>query len=87
MKHFALPCFWQRYRQLPKDVQELADKNHKLLVADSRHPSLQLKKVGAVKQLWSVRVGMHYRALGMDKPEGIVWFWIGSHAEYDKILS
>jgi hypothetical protein len=45
------------------------------------------KRVGASKQLWSERVGSHYRALGLDKPEGIVRFWIGSHAEYDKILS
>ncbi|MEI8373700.1 MAG: hypothetical protein WCJ35_12805 [Planctomycetota bacterium] len=87
MKHFTLPCFWRRYRQLPKEVRELADKNHGLLNSDPQHPSLQLKKIGKAKQLWSVRVGMHYRALGFDKPEGIVWFWIGSHAEYDKVLS
>jgi hypothetical protein len=74
MTHFALPCFWRRYSQLPKDVQELADKNHQLLRVDPRHRSLQLKRVGAAKQLWSVRVGAHYRALGLDKPEGIVWF-------------
>ena len=87
MKHFALPCFWRRYSQLSKDLQELADKNHQLLSIDPRHPSLQLKRVGPTKQLWSVRVGAHYRALGLDKPEGIAWFWIGSHAEYDRILS
>lgn len=87
MKHFALPRFWRHYQQLPKDVQKLADKNHNLLKADPRHPSLRLKKVGKTKQLWSVRVGMHHRALGTEKPEGIVWFWIGPHAEYDKLLS
>jgi hypothetical protein len=87
MKHFTLPCFWRCYRQLPKHVQKLADKNHQLLVVDPRHPSLQLKKVGAHKQLWSVRAGIHHRALGLDKPEGIVWFWIGAHAEYDRIVS
>jgi hypothetical protein len=87
MKHFVLPRFWQCYRQLPRDVQELADKNHELLKTDPWHPSLHLKKVGKTRQLWSVRVGMHHRALGMDKPEGIVWFWIGPHAEYDQLLS
>ena len=87
MKHFTLPCFWQHYHQLPKDVRDLADKNHKLLVSDPQHRSLQLKKVGKAKQLWSARVGLHYRALGLDKPEGIVWFWIGDHAEYDKLLT
>jgi hypothetical protein len=87
MKHFALPRFWQHYRQLPNAVQELADKNYELLKADPRHPSLHLKKVGATGQLWSVRVSMNYRALGIEKPEGIVWFWIGTHADYDKMLA
>ena len=87
MKHLALPRFWRHYRQLPKEVQGLADKNFKLLKADPHHPSLHFKKLGKTKRLWSVRVGVHYRALGVEKPEGIVWFWIGTHAEYDKLLS
>jgi len=87
MKHLTLPRFWQCYRQLPREVQALADKNFKLLKRDPYHPSLHFKKVGDIQQLWSVRVGAHYRALGREKPEGIVWFWIGTHAEYDKLLS
>ena len=87
MKHFTLPRFWQYYDELPKEVQDIADKNFKILKADPFHPSLHLKKVGKTKQLWSVRVGRRYRALGQQKPEGILWFWIGTHAEYDKILS
>jgi hypothetical protein len=55
MKHLTLPRFWRHYRQLPKDVQELADKNFKLLKADPHHSSLHFKKVGRTKQLWSVR--------------------------------
>jgi hypothetical protein len=86
MKHFTLPCFWRHYYQLPENVRLLADKNHQLLIVDPQHPSLQLKKVGTTRPLWSVRVGLHYRALGLDKPEGIVWFWIGSHAEYDRLI-
>ncbi|NOZ06351.1 MAG: hypothetical protein GXP41_08385 [Chloroflexi bacterium] len=87
MKHLTLPRFWQHYRQLPKGTQRLADKNLKLLKVDPRHPSLHFKKVGKTKELWSVRVGAHHRALGVQKPEGIVWFWIGTHATYDKLLS
>ncbi|HJR07838.1 MAG TPA: hypothetical protein VJ842_11295 [Pyrinomonadaceae bacterium] len=83
MKHFASPQFWQRYRQLPPAVRNLADKNFQLLKSDPKHPSLHFKKIG---KLWSVRVGANYRALGLDKPEGVVWFWIGSHADYDKLL-
>lgn len=86
MNHLTLPRFWNLYRQLPKDVQKLADKNYQLLKLDPAHPSLHFKKVGKNKQLWSVRVGISYRALGREKPEGLVWFWIGSHAEYDRLL-
>jgi hypothetical protein len=87
MTHIALPRFWQCYRRLPADVQKLADKNFELLKADPHHPSLHFKKIGGVKSVWSVRVGEHYRALAREKSEGLVWFWIGSHAEYDRLLS
>ncbi len=87
MNHFALPCFWRCYNSLPADIQQLADEKFDLLKSDARHPSLHLKKVGGSPPLWSVRVGLHYRALGRDKPEGVVWFWIGAHAEYDRLLS
>lgn len=87
MKHMTLPRFWQAYAQLPLEIQQLTDKNFALLKVDPYHPSLHFKKIGATRQLWSVRVGAHYRALGREKAEGIVWFWIGTHADYDKILS
>ena len=87
MKHFALPRFWKRYRELPPAIQRLADKNYKLLKSDPTHPSLHFKKIGTEKQLWSVRVGIGYRALGVEKPDGIYWFWIGPHAEYDRLIS
>ena len=87
MNHRTLPRFWQHYQQLPKEVQQLADKNFDLLKSDPYHPSLHFKKVDDVRKLWSVRVGSQYRALGREKPDGIVWFWIGIHAEYDRLLS
>jgi hypothetical protein len=87
MKHLTLPRFWRCYQQLPASVQELADKTYELLKFDPFHASLHFKKVGRRKELWSVRVGDHYRALGREKPEGIVWFWIGTHAEYDGLIS
>jgi len=83
MNHFATPDFWYHYRQLPVEVQELADKNFALLQQDPRHPSLRLKKI---ESFWSARVGLHYRALARDRPEGLVWFWIGHHREYEKLL-
>jgi hypothetical protein len=72
------------YGALPEEIRELADKNYALLKANSHHPSLQLKRI---EDLWSVRVGQHYRALGIDAPGGIQWIWIGSHADYDKYIA
>ena len=83
MNHFATPDFWRRHRGLPAAVRELADKNFELLQADPQHPSVRLKQVG---KFWSARVRLHYRALARVRTEGLVWFWIGSHPEYERLL-
>jgi hypothetical protein len=83
MRHFASPSFWECYDRLPASIQELADKNFGLLKANPRHPSLHMKKAG---RYWSVRVGIKYRALAVEIEEGLLWFWIGTHAEYDRLV-
>lgn len=85
MKHYTTPKYWQAYNSLPAQAQAVADKNFDILKKNSNHPSLHLKKAG---RFWSVRAGIGFRALGVDSPEGdgIVWFWIGTHAEYDRLL-
>ncbi len=83
MRHFASPKFWASYRGLRPAVRRLADEKYRLLKDDSRHPSLQLKRVG---RFWSCRVGLHHRTLGIDVEGGILWFWIGNHAEYDRLV-
>ena len=84
MRHFTTPRFWKGYEALPAEIQELADKNYALLQSNPHHPSLHFRKIGEV---WSVRVGMHYRAVAEERQEGLVWFWIGPHAEYDRLLA
>jgi len=83
VKHTAASRFWAAYHALPTDIRSLADKNFDLLKSNPHHPSLHLKRIG---ELWSARVGDHYRALGFDVPGGINWFWVGTHADYDKIV-
>jgi hypothetical protein len=83
MRHFASPAFWEAYRQLPESVRALADKNYMLLKQNPQHPSLHLKKVG---RFWSVRVGSRYRALAVEIDGGLLWFWIGSHSDYDRLI-
>jgi hypothetical protein len=83
MKHLASPAFWAEYRQLPIAIRDLADRNFALLKENPRHPSLHFKKVG---DLWSVRVGLRYRALAVEIDDNLLWFWIGSHAAYDAFV-
>jgi hypothetical protein len=83
LKHYGTSDFWTCYRALPRDVRDIADKSFALLKDNSRHPSLHLKRV---QNFYSVRVGLHFRALGVEVADGISWFWIGSHAEYDKLV-
>ncbi len=83
MNHFAAPSFWYCYRHLPDEVRALADKNFELLRHDPHHRSLRLKKVGS---FWSARIGLHYRVLARERAEGLVWFWIGPHSEYDTLI-
>lgn len=84
MIHKTALTFCECYEKLPVEIRNLADKNFHLLRDDPAHPSLQFKKAGKV---WSVRVGAHYRAVSTLIEGGFLWVWIGSHAEYDKLLS
>jgi len=69
LRHFASSDFWAHYQRLPKKVQDLADESYALLKADPYHPSLHFKKIGAYR---AVRIGLHYRALAVEIPEGLL---------------
>ena len=84
MNHFASPAFWECYKKLPDAIRELADKNFALLKTAPTHPSLRFKKIG---RFHSARVGRDFRALAVEVDDGLLWFWIGNHAEYDRLLS
>lgn len=84
MNHRVDPEFWFHYRRLPDEIQKLADKNFELLKRDERHPSVRFKLIK--DKIWSARVGLHYRALALEQSDHFVWFWIGHHSEYDKLL-
>jgi hypothetical protein len=83
VRHRTSPKFWHWYRTLPAEIQHLADESHQLLEQDASHPSLHFKKVG---KFWSVRVGIHHRALAVEEGGEVVWFWIGRHDEYERLI-
>ena len=83
MRHRTANSFWLAYERLPKEIQKLAVRNFALLVADPQHPSLRFKPVG---RCWSARVGRDYRAAAVRRGDDFIWFWIGGHAEYDRLI-
>jgi hypothetical protein len=83
VSHRTTAGFWRRHDRLPQNIQEAARKNFTLLKADPLYPSLHFKKIG---KLWSVRIALEYRALGLDKGDTVQWFWIGHHDEYNRIV-
>lgn len=81
--HRTTPRFWKCFASLNEDTQKVARKNFSLLKNNHKHPSLHFKKVGAY---WSARVGRYYRALAVEDEDDLIWVWIGSHAEYDRLI-
>ena len=76
--------FKKSYALLPAHAQALAIKNYRLWREDPWHPSLQFKDIGS--SLWSVRIGIDYRAVGIRDGDVIVWQWIGPHAVYNRLI-
>ena len=85
MNSKTTPEFWQRYDRLPVEAQRLADRCHKLWQQNPRHPSLRFKKLQGRNDLYSARVGDHYRAVAYLKGGTAVWVWIGTHEEYNRL--
>ena len=85
MNHTASSRFWRCYGALPADGRDLADKNFRLLKADPKHPSLHFKLL-AGQRVYSARVGLQYRTLGLPTADGVHWFWIGTHADDDRLV-
>lgn len=87
MKSRTTERFRTAFDRLPGNVQERARASYRLFAEDPYHPSLRFKQVHATRPIFSVRVGLAYRALGVRAGEEMLWFWIGSHAEYDQLVS
>ena len=87
MKSHITKSFGEGFRQLPEAVRRQGRQAYKLFKQNPYHPSLKFRQVHSIKPIYSVRIGIHYRAIGIRQRDEIIWYWIGSHAEYDRILS
>ena len=80
------PEFWEAYRRLSAEAKQQARKGYALFMQNPGHPSLRFKPLRGYDGVWSVRVGQHYRAVGVRHGDTIQWMWIGSHNEFDKLF-
>ncbi len=87
MKSLATARFWRCFEALPSSVQQQAENAYRLWQADPARRSLEFKQIHASRPIVSVRIGLHDRAIGRRDGETVVWFWIGSHSDYDNLLS
>ncbi|MHC5938605.1 ParE family toxin-like protein [Nostoc sp.] len=86
MKSSVTKIFRKKLDGLIASVQEQAAKSYALWPSDHYHNSLQFKRVSQRQPIYSARVSLDYRVLGLLQDDHIYWFWIGGHAEYDELL-
>ena len=80
------PSFWQLYYDLPEEVRAQARAAFAIFSQNPFHGGIQFKKLAGFPDWWSVRIGLHYRAVGARSGDTVRWFWIGSHADYDRLI-
>ncbi len=83
MKSETLPSFWKNYAELDPALKRRARKAYQLWAENPFHPSLRFKCINPAKNLWSVRITRGIRAIGVLDNDTVVWFWIGSHDDYE----
>lgn len=86
MRSRTAASFWTHFDKLPPFVQRRARRAYALWRDDPSHPSLKFKRLYVDEDLWSIRVGPSWRALAVREGDVLTWFWIGSHADYDKLI-
>lgn len=86
MRSYLSPSYRKRYEEMPQHIQNLVRKNYDLWSRDPFHNSLEFKKLWNHKPFWSARCGIDYRVVGYMKDGAMYWFFVGTHAEYDRLL-
>lgn len=76
--------FWRLYYALPKDVREAAREAYRKFAENPAHPSLRVERLRADPRAWSVRITRDYRAVALRRGDDWLWFWIGSHQDFDR---
>jgi hypothetical protein len=86
MKSATLPSFWASYAGLDDKIKSQARKAYRLWSQNPFHPSLRFKCVNQKEGIWSVRITLGYRAIGILQNDTVTWFWIGNHDDYEQFF-
>lgn len=86
MKSVTGPRFRKQFGALPPEVQARAKQAYYQWLSNPHHPGLHFSRVHPVQSIFSVRIGLHWRAVALIEDDLATWIWIGSHADYDKLL-
>lgn len=87
MKSVKTQQFIKLFENLPIEIQNKARKNYRLWKANNNYPGLHFKLINTRLSIYSVRIGLYHRALGTKKSETMIWFWIGSHEDYNNVVN
>lgn len=87
MKSFTTDQFHKLFARLPEQIKDQAREAYKQFRQNPYHPSLHFKQVHPSQPIYSIRITRGYRAVGEKEGDEITWFWIGSHSDYDKLIS
>jgi hypothetical protein len=87
MKSHTTRSFRNALSSLPKSIQARARAAYRRFRSDPSHSGLQFKKVHHTRPVYSARINDDYRVVGVLEGEDIVWFWIGKHDEYERLLN
>ena len=79
--------FRKTFEALPEEIQRKAREAYARWHENPSHPALQYKKIHQSQPIYSVRVALGWRAIGLVQDDEMIWFWIGSHSEYDKLIA
>jgi hypothetical protein len=80
--------YWESMEKLPTEVRKLAEKSYALWRVNPKHPMLRFKKIHPSQPIYSFRVGLAYRTIGVEDKDGrLAWFWVGSFQEFANIIA
>ena len=86
MTSITVDRFWKCYKELPDQIKKAAKKAYREFEKNPYHPGLRFKRIHSTRPIFCLRITKDYRAVGVQQNNQVIWFWIGSHDDYNNLL-